>query len=89
MSNHDRNRNYVGTGTAALAQFITSAELHFADTPRLTRRVTKITDRREIKVIEQKPGHAPATLFSIPPRPGETTRKWSSERTAEIEEIFE
>jgi hypothetical protein len=56
--------------------------------PRLTRRTTKITDLCEIEVIEQRPGLS-ATLFTIPPKPGETTRRWSSERTAEIEEIFE
>jgi hypothetical protein len=88
MSHRDKFRRH--NGTTALAQYLAAAELNFPDTtPRLTRRVTKITDLREIEVIERKSGLESGTLFAIPPKPGETTRTWSSERTAEIEEIFE
>jgi hypothetical protein len=89
MSYRDKFRRHIGINTA-LAQHLASAEFDFADTTRrLTRRTTKITDRCEIEVIEQKAGLESATLFTIPPTPGETTKLWTSERTAEIEEIFE
>lgn len=89
MSHRDKFRRHIGI-TTALAQYLASAELPFSDAmPRLTRRTTKLTDWREIEVIEQRPGLESATLCTIPPKPGETTKRWSSERTAEVEEIFE
>lgn len=68
-----------------------SAEFHFIDedAPRLVRRTVKITDRRDVEVVERKAGVDSAGFFAIPPKPAETTRKWSSARTAEIEETFE
>ena len=91
MRYHDQRRR-SSTNTALPPYFgYVSAEFHFIDdaSPRLARRTVKIAERREVEVIERKPGTDSATFFSIPPKPAETTRKWSSERTAEIEETFE
>ncbi len=92
MSYRDSSRHYPQiTRTRPTPFSYSSVEFFLSDedAAQLTRRTVKITDRRTAEVTERKSGSSSSALFSIPPVPAETVKKWSDEQTVEIEETFE
>jgi hypothetical protein len=79
-----RNRSPFAHNTVSL---LAAAASRLADAPQLTRRVLKITDRREAQVIVKTTSASSGLFFSLAPT--ETTKKWSSELAVEVEETYE
>jgi hypothetical protein len=86
MRYRNDDRRFSRNTNTALLPYITA--FRFGDTPpQLTRRTIKITDRRETQVTEKTTGTSSGLFFSL--APNETTKKWTSEKTVEIEETYD